>query len=61
MASVAITFSPQPEPVPMLRSVTVTFVRVLDRVRLKGKDSDYYDDMLRNGLADDAATLMQMI
>jgi hypothetical protein len=45
----------------MPRSITLTLARVLDRPRLNGQHPDYYGDMLREGLADDAATLMQMV
>jgi hypothetical protein len=45
----------------MPRSITTTLARVLDRSRLNDQHPDYFGDMLRDGLADDAATLMQMV
>ncbi len=61
MASVAITLPALPAPAPVLRSIKATLAGLLDRLRLNGQESDYHGDMLREGLADDAATLMQMI
>ncbi|WP_443971425.1 hypothetical protein [Sphingobium sp. CR28] len=61
MASVPITFAARPAPAPVLRSITTILARLLDRLRLNSKDSDYYADMLLDGLTDDAATVMQMI
>ncbi len=61
MASVAIIIPVRPAPAPLLQSITGTLARVLDSMRLNGQDSDYYGAMLREGLADDAATLMQVI
>lgn len=61
MASLAITLPARPAPAPVLRSITATLAGLLDRLRLNSQDSDYYGHMLREGLADDAATLMQMI
>jgi len=58
MASAAVTFPARPVPAPMLRSA---LARMLDMLRLNGQDSDYYGHMLRDGLAEDAATLMQMV
>lgn len=61
MASVAITRPAPPAPAPLLLSITAALAGLLDRLRLNGQDSDYYGDMLRKGLADDAATLMRLI
>ncbi|MGF7154323.1 hypothetical protein [Novosphingobium gossypii] len=61
MASIAPTLSARPTPTSVLRSIATILAGFLDRLRLNGQDCDYYGHMLREGLADDAATLMQMI
>lgn len=61
MANVAITRPARPALALVLPSIAANLAGLLDRLRLNGQDSDYYGDMLREGLADDAATLMRMI
>lgn len=60
MASQAIKLLSQPAPCRAPRSVVVALARLLDRLRLNRQAPDHYGDILRQGLAGDAAVLMQI-